>query len=135
MPLFEIRDCMKEHKTLTFSLYNYSCELINREQNYYLNLEDMKNLGLSEEVIQKIKNLGNWYSSYLNPVYQMLPSLWQQQVCNAFNREANAVFEAVVAALPCIKIIKGFTDINEDLELYEYLLHPVQFYKKRGISG
>jgi hypothetical protein len=126
---------MKEHKTLTFSLYDYSCELIDKERNHYLNLEDIKNLGLSEELIQKITNLGNWYSSYLNPVYQMLPSLWQQQVCNAFNREANAVFEAVVAALPHIKILKGFTDINEDPELWEYLLHPVQFCKRKGISG
>ena len=126
---------MKEYKTLTFSLYDYGCELIDEEQNYYLNLEDIKNLGLSEELIQKIKNLSNWYSSHLNPVYQMLPSLWQQQVCNAFNREANAVFEAVVAALPHINIIKGFTDINEDPELYGYLLHPVQFRKRRGISG
>jgi len=126
---------MKGHKTLTFSLYDYYCELIDKEQNYYLNLEDMKNLGLSEELIQKIKNLGSWYSSYLNPVYQMLPSLWREQVCNAFNREANNVLSAVVAALPHIKIIKGFTDINEDQELYEYLQHPAQFCKKRGISG
>lgn len=127
---------MEEYKTLTFSLCDYSCELIYKEQGlYYLNDEDMKNIGLSEELIQKMNNLAAWHSSRLNPVYQMLPSLWEQQVCNAFNREANAVFDAVVAALPNIKIIKGFTDINEDPELYEYLLHPVQFYKNRGISG
>lgn len=105
------------------------------EERNALQREEIRDFGLSEELVQRIHNLAIWHDSQLNPVYQMLPCLWQQQVCNAFNRETTAVFAAVAAALPHIRINRCFLDINEDPEMYEYLLHPVQFYKRKGISG
>ena len=125
---------MKEHKTLDF-YFEWGLYPLRDEERNALELKEIRDLGLSEELVQRIHNLAVWNDSRLNPIYQMLPCLWQQQVCDAFNREASAVFKAVVAALPHIRVNRCFSGIEEDPELYEYLLHPVQFYKRKGISG
>ena len=90
-------------------------------------------LGLPENIVEKLAQVGKWHDASLNWNYPPDPGPWRQAECDLFNKESKLLFQQCCAMLPShITLIYKHCDINEDPDLDRYLIDPKNF--KREVS-
>ena len=120
-------------------MLDYSCSPLwtsDRElqAKYGYNI-DLKKIGLSTETIKKAEIVVSMFYDSLNPIYQMFPSFWREELCVEFNQKVADVYKNI-----CWEISNRFeiTDLTrkftEDEERRSFVDDPVHYCLQHGIS-
>ena len=89
-------------------------------------------LGLPDEIVEKLAQLGRLHDASLNWEYPPDPGPWRQAECDLFNQESKALFQLCRDRLPPhILLIYEHKDLMEDPDLDRYLADPKNFSRER----
>jgi hypothetical protein len=100
--------------------------------NYNINLKKLK---LDKEILELMNEIQVLKNNYLNPFYQMLPSLWNEDLCIVYNKKVKKLYNMIKKKLNNdFNIINNEKEIHQDKDLNYYIQNPEEYYIKKGIK-
>ena len=112
-------------------------------QKFGYNIDNLKDLGLSDETIELSQFVMNLYYDRLNPIYQMLPSFWSGEMHMYFQNKLRQLFECILTDIGNKYDIenKAESEINSNIDVHQinaelnnFLTNPNLYYRKNGIT-
>ena len=80
-------------------MLDYSCsplwtndEEIQVKYGYNIDLEE---IGLTTKTIKKAEIVVSMFGDSLNPIFQVFPSLWREELCIYFNQKLADVYDSI----------------------------------------
>lgn len=111
-------------------LWSYDEETI---QKYGYQVDDLAELGLSENTISLSNHLIEIFNTLLNPIYQDFPSFWSKVMCNYFNQQVKNLFAEINNEIGTkFEIVNLVKDIEPD-NLKEFLENPAKYCTENNI--
>ncbi|WP_321319414.1 hypothetical protein [Labilibaculum sp.] len=93
---------------------------------YYHDLywpENVKN-----DLREKWNEIQTLYFQYPNPIDRKSPSLWNDSMCELFNKKVTEFYEYSKRVLVDFELINRNKQIKVDEKLFEYRLNPIKFH-------
>jgi hypothetical protein len=112
-------------------------------QRFGYNIDNLKDLGLSDKTIELSQFVAELYWARLNPIYQVLPSFWSGEMCVFFQIKVGQLFDSILTEIGNnydienreVEEITQIIDIHKtNSELRQFLSDPAAYYRRNRIS-
>lgn len=111
-------------------LWGYDQETI---QKYGYHIDDLAELGLSENTMSLSNHLIEIFNTLVNPIYQSFPSFWSKEMCSYFNQQVKKLFTEINHEIGTkFEIFNLVKDIESD-NLKEFLENPAKYCIENNI--
>lgn len=112
-------------------------------QKFGYNIDNLKDLGLSDATIELSNFVTALYWARLNPIYQGLPSFWSGEMHAFFQNKIRQLLTDILTEIGNLYDVqnKEENEINAlidrqkiDMDLNAFLNNPNDYYRKKGIT-
>lgn len=89
---------------------------------------DLEKIGLSNDLIDAIKQTAKWHDTNMNWQFPQAPHLWTQEECDRFSNISRKLYDAIVAEIgDRFEVLYDEPQYQEDPQLQDYLRNPDQY--------